>query len=350
MTDGFLTRLLGRRTAPAAPPAPPRPAEIDDLRCAHGQVADASCRLCGLACPHGAIEFAARGLGLDTTKCDGCGLCAAVCPTKAISVTPAVVVQREASGYAACQRLIEEGGRAVSPCLHAIGVEELLRAWLSGVRELRVARGDCAECSRGPRDLLDQAISGVNAMLASRSLPGLVLVELDARTWRLATAAMRRDLEVNPARRRFLKRIAQPEAASAVEPGPATAALPDNDAALFAFVPEIDESACVACDACVRICPTTTLTLLDDLATPAYRVSPASCTGCAMCRDVCEPKAIRIESWRAAPCREVALATRYCPVCRANYRVMAGEEKSELCRVCRKTQRHRLLHQVITDD
>jgi ferredoxin len=346
MTDGFLARLLGRRTAP---PAPPKPPEIDAVRCVHGQVADASCRRCGLACPHGAIEFAVRDLELDTAKCDGCGLCAAVCPTKAIGVTPAVVVQGDTSGYAACQRLIAEGGGAVSPCLHAIGVEELLRAWQSGVRELRVARGDCAECSRGPRDLFDQALSGVNALLASRSLPGLVLVELDARTWRLATAAMRHDLEVNPARRRFLKRIAQPEAASAVEPGPATAALPDNDAALFAFVPEIDESACVACDACVRICPTTALTLLDDLATPAYRVSPASCTGCAMCRDVCEPKAIRVESWRAAPRREVALATRYCPVCRANYRVMAGEERSELCRVCRKTQRHRLLHQVITD-
>ncbi|MDP1651324.1 MAG: 4Fe-4S dicluster domain-containing protein [Rhodocyclaceae bacterium] len=262
-----------------------------------------------------------------------------------------MLVLQKTSGYAACQRVVEEGGAAVSPCLHAIGVEELLRAWLAGARELRVARGQCAECPLGARDLFDQALSGVNALLASRALPGLALAELDARAWRLALAAARRNQEVDPARRRFLKRIAKPEAAPvAAEALPATAALPDGDMALFVFVPEIDESACVACDACVRICPTTALALLDDSATPAYTVSPSRCTGCAMCRDICEPKAIRVESWRAAPRRQVALATRYCPVCRASYHVLAAEGVSELCRVCRKTQRHRLLHQVVTDD
>jgi ferredoxin len=346
MTDGFLAGLFRRRiVAPA--PAPPT---IDGTRCVHGLVADASCRRCGLACPHGAIEFTSRDIELDATKCDGCGLCATACPARAVGVAPTVVIPRGPSGYAACQRVVGEGGRAVAPCLHAIGIEELLRACLAGARELRVARGQCAACPLGARDLFDQALSGVNALLASRALPGLVLAELDARAWRLALAAARSDQEVDHARRGFLTRVAKPTAVVIAEdPLPATAALPDDDAALFAFVPEIDEASCVACDACVRVCPTTALTLLDDPPAPAYAISPCLCTGCAMCRDVCNPKAIDIKAWRAAPRRRVALATRYCPVCRASYHALAGDEASELCWVCRKTQRHRLLHQVITD-
>ena len=50
--------------------------------CDHGCI---GCRLCMKKCPAGAITVKQFHAQIDYSKCDSCGICAAVCPTKAAS-------------------------------------------------------------------------------------------------------------------------------------------------------------------------------------------------------------------------------------------------------------------------
>ena len=53
-------------------------------RCVHALSATASCKACVDVCPEDAWLLDDEALGLDTERCDGCGLCAAACPERAI--------------------------------------------------------------------------------------------------------------------------------------------------------------------------------------------------------------------------------------------------------------------------
>lgn len=351
MADGTLIQLISRGQADS-PLAPPR---IDDDRCVHSLVADASCRRCKLACPCGAIEFSDLELTVDGAKCDGCGLCVPACPQRAI-VGHGSTASHGDTLFAACQHVAALGSEGVLPCLHSIGVDDLTRAWRAGVRKLCLAHGRCDGCARNGRERHFEAVAVVNALLESRELETVEVTELASADWRGALAAARRRRDVHPQRRRFLSAgltelvglVSPPAGESAVgRPARPTAMLPNKPAAVFVHVPEVDELACTACDACVRICPSGALDLVKQEDQAAYAIEPALCTGCAMCRDVCEPKAIRIARLCVSRQSAVRLSTCRCRACGAAWHAPGGEAKSELCRICQKTQRHRLLYQVV---
>ncbi|UCG12999.1 MAG: 4Fe-4S binding protein [Deltaproteobacteria bacterium] len=58
---------------------------IDLSKCTPCKTGKPSCYLCWLYCPDGTVG---RGMPveIDLTYCKGCGICAEVCPTKAISM------------------------------------------------------------------------------------------------------------------------------------------------------------------------------------------------------------------------------------------------------------------------
>ncbi len=57
------------------------------------------------------------------------------------------------------------------------------------------------------------------------------------------------------------------------------------------FLPQIDPSKCTGCELCVKLCPTQTLAMLDNIAIIA---NPQACNYTATCQEVCPTKAISL--------------------------------------------------------
>jgi len=72
-------------------------------------VACIACQLCVKKCPHGAIRMDDNLAVIDYTKCTNCGICAAVCPTKAIidevKVRPKALIGSRCEGKGRCKEV-----------------------------------------------------------------------------------------------------------------------------------------------------------------------------------------------------------------------------------------------------
>lgn len=292
----------------------------------------ADCAACVAACPAGALSLAGASLALVAARCTGCGHCAAACPEAALALpdaAPALLWRHEASACLAC-RHGAEAPPGLALCAQALGLEELAALWLSRLRVLLLASGDCTRCPEAPPAGLGLAsrLSRLNALLASRAL-----APLRTRPAPMGAAARHPpEGAQNPARRAFFAPFAAPFAAAAEtvtdpfpESGAKTAlarlqALPaaPGATALFAHAPRIDAGLCTGCDACVKLCPHAALILVkDEMSQPCYRVNPAACTGCGLCTDICDTGAMALdEPGEASP--EVRVYEFSCRSCRAS--------------------------------
>lgn len=349
--------------------------EIDAERCVHSVCADATCRACVDACPRGAWVFDDDALGLDTTACDGCGICVPACPTHSIWFAdprrPARRLERGALvAFAACAASGVKDGDGLIPCLHALGLGDLLALAKAGVRRLVAARGACETCPDGggsaPR--LAQTLETVNRLLESRGAPPMTLVHRDAAMWH-RHLTRDTDPETGPTvgRRNFFRLAAtkivaeasqvtrQPECPTVPSPGtllpPAPEATSEDrqalyPAPLYPYVPAIDAGRCTGCHACVRICPHQALTFQPEPL--AYRIDAANCTACGLCRDVCEADAVSIAALAPQTQSGVPLASARCHACGQPFNLPEGRlPENGLCRICGKTNHYGRLFQVL---
>lgn len=351
----WLSRSGGLKTLP--------PPEVDAARCVHGLAPAASCRRCADACPAQAWVVEEDSLGIDARRCDGCGICAAACPQRALAPIYGLVVAGETAAFAACQRVAPFGEIGVIPCLHGVGERALLDAYGRGVRRLHVVRRDCAECPRDGTHRLESNVAAANDVVGSRGLPSLDVRYDTLAQWRRARDATLETMAVRPERRRFLRTgiaealqcvVGEADMSRAQSPLP-TPELPGGSAeAIFLWAPEFDERRCIACDACVRICPTGALAEERTDDGLAYRVRAEFCTGCGLCRDVCENGAMVLNRCSRVARVRLELLSRRCRGCGVEYRQVATEATEPdgdtgLCRICRLTGGNRRLFQVITD-
>ncbi len=341
-------------------------ASVDAGRCVHARIATATCQACVAACPRRALSLDDDGLNLSEPDCDGCGLCMAACPTRAIDAPAGSPTRRSLAGrtvlMAACERAVPEDvdGRLV--CLHALSVTDLLRHWRNGERVWLISTADCIGCERGSGDGFATRVDNVNALLRARGEPPIQVKPLPPARWhRLREGS---DVPFRD-RRGFLGRLLWRPASALLEGHTGEDLAPDCPApgecltgqGPLPWAIRLDPLACVACDACVRVCPGKALSLdgvmpgIPDREGPSLRLAHTRCTGCGLCVDVCEPRAIEVRAWSLPVADRVALRESVCRVCGAPFRMPAMRtETPGICWVCMRNRPARRLYQVLVDD
>jgi ferredoxin len=331
--------------------------EVYAERCVHARAEVASCERCLEACPSLAWELYEDQMAIDPQRCDGCGLCAAVCPEGAVYRPHETALGRRGSqlqAFVCCAKANLEATAATLPCVHALGLEQLARWHAQGVRRVVVCTSACSHCPRGAGESLLTRTALLNRVLSQRDAPPLVVETLAGGPWQAAFAdALPEDDTPRLSRRGFLSRVfgaAADRASAAGEgrqwrppgtylPGPAS-----PRAALYA--PSIDPARCNGCDACVRVCPHGALALAQH--GDAYLIEADACTGCGLCVDLCDRQAMRVTRAGSPAASRLPLATGRCRSCGAEYHKPAAKGRSEpLCHVCRRVNHRRGLFQVL---
>jgi len=332
--------------------------EVQAERCVHSQLEQAGCSACLKACPRGAWVMDEDMLGIDPDRCDGCDLCVPACPQGAIQTRFAPVVKQTEKGdmaFALCERAGVSGAKeGLMPCVHAIGMGDLLKLQRLGVSYLFTASGNCDTCERGGAQRLAATLNKVNRLLSQRGMPILHYRGMAPQKWLRLLITVSDPAQSRAMSRRALFRGALNETARRTQelleaevrefraPGEL---LPDSGTdAVLPFVPVIDISRCNGCDACGRLCPQQAIELEED--GHAYGIEAARCTGCGVCRDVCERQAVQVRPMALAVQTRIPLYTYRCRACGAGYHV-PEKEAEPLCRICRQTNHHARLYQVL---
>ncbi len=337
--------------------------EIVAERCVHSLMEQASCRSCVDVCPSGAWALEDDCLGIDPEKCDNCGLCAAVCTEGALLHQHEPLTgewKNRRLALIACDRqsLLADEPRGVIPCLHSLGLRDVLALYRRGYRTLCISSADCDCCSRGAAQRLEGRIADVNGWLERLGLENIWLRRLDAGKW----LRISRTIEQPPvagafSRRRFLGRAISEVIDKAIETqtlleheqtpfeAPAEMLALDEGSACFPFTPVIDIERCSACHACAALCPHQAL-IRENAESPAYRIDAWKCSGCRLCVDVCRDSAIEVHVWSVARRKRIPLVAHRCRSCGATcYRTRPTH--AERCPVCEATAGENQLFQVL---
>jgi NAD-dependent dihydropyrimidine dehydrogenase PreA subunit len=335
-------------------------------RCVHSLIEQSTCRSCIDACPNGAWVINDEMLGIDQSLCDGCDLCVPACPESAIvqRFRPAVrETPRGNLALACCERArISGDGIPRMPCLHAIGTSDLLEMAGEQVRYLITSTGDCSGCPRGKVQRLQDRLDAVNALLSNRSSPVIAQVAWDAEGWLAIWHQVETQKREKPLSRRGFFRVAVAAPTHHVEAlveraegrfTPPGRLLPRRSPTDWTpFAPVIDPTKCDGCDACARLCPHAAIRIeIEAGRAEAYAIIADDCTGCRLCRDVCDKEALTLQSWGPVKQERVPLSSYRCRSCGVNYHLPTvdgiGDRVSELCPICTRTGHHGRLFQVL---
>ena len=294
-------------------------------RCVHTQLTQASCRACVDACPVKAWVMDDESLGIDIEACDDCGLCASACPQGAIISNPVfpVLSENRKSALFACEKARVNGKDGIIPCLHTLGLQELLRLYRSGTRRFSVATGDCESCARNGALHFPDLLEKLNGLLESRNLATITLQFADQEQWNKESQTSSGPVL---SRRAFFRKAAASsitvgmdiaglnEEREFIPPGHILPRTRQND--VVPFTPRIDPTKCNGCHACASLCPQGAIALLsNEDSSLHYQLDAECCTGCVVCVDVCNQNAVSIDLWRSQDQFMLPLTAHQCRAC-----------------------------------
>ncbi len=333
--------------------------EIDPDRCVYADFEGSSCQACVDACPGGAWVLSDESLGLDTQACDGCGLCVPACPPGALHIEFPWVIRHfggKALALFACEHSGLDSGLGVMPCIHALGLRQLMVLHTSGISSLLIAEGDCDNCSLGCNERLADRIDQLNRLLSQRNLAPMKLLSYSNAVWKRihaqeeviskGTKLQRRAFLGGAASSENLQQqllVLDPLNRTECQTIPPGSLLPEQEADhhyLWPWTPQLDPASCNGCNACIQLCPTEALTLVSEEAGSHYQVQARHCTGCNICADVCTESAIHPAAWEAMSMATIPLIEKLCSSCGNPFHLPEAnpEVDESRCPVCNKHQ------------
>ncbi len=325
--------------------------EIQAERCVHSQFATASCDACVDVCPHDAWVLDEEQLGINTERCNGCGLCHAACPESALlleQAPPLREYEHKRLLFLACQHSGQKGHSIA--CLHALSDTQLLSYYEVGYRHWLQSACDCQGCENAPdsSQQLSPRLARLNQLLSSRELKPIQLFQLTTEAWQAYfDKSHSSNLSPSLSRRNFLKQAAlalekQVENETGNTPN-LSIFTDDKKGGLYLYVPKFKDN-CSACDACLKLCPHEVISLDKDQ--QRYSIAAEHCTACGLCVDVCTDKAIEISHLSPSD-QDLRLEFHTCQRCGVPYHYLSAAQGNETyCQICSQTQGRQTLFSV----
>jgi len=317
----------------------PRYFDYNPSICAHSRSKITGCTACIDVCATGAIISKGEGVSVDPFLCQGCGSCATLCPSGAMSYAyprPANAIDRTRAMLAsndACvvllyteshETLVNES--QLSPDILTLEVEEVsafgVDFWLSmlaGAACRVVLLSDASERDPNRQTLLGQMALlhellqglGINeeavTLVGSETIRDSQLLAnsaLDPEHWKNSSlkTLQAADFATHNDKRQTI-RLALDALSEQINPLNACVSL--QSGAPFGHV-QVDKQACTLCMSCVSSCPAKAL--LDGQDTPALRFVEANCLQCGLCEAACPESAITLTpqyTWDSISARQI---------------------------------------------
>lgn len=332
--------------------------QIDGERCVHSHIETASCQACVDICPQQAWILSDESLDIRIEACDGCGLCAPACTEGAILHEHEPVLRQYKQhilAFIACEKTTVEN----MPCVHALGLSDIVQMYRHQVRGLIITTGECETCPRFTKFNIYDVVENINQLLKQRQLMPLLLRQFPLATWLKEKAKTEQSQGESVNRRAFFRQSLQSAARETMKAKgwltenfkPPASLLPEpeqNEALIYPYVVQIDTQYCTGCDACIHTCPHQALTI--DLDAAQYIIHPQQCTGCRICVDICHVSAIQLEQWQTAQVTHLDLVAAKCRRCGAPFHYPeSNQAQTDICPICRQVNHHRQLFQVYKD-
>ncbi|NHZ73832.1 MAG: 4Fe-4S dicluster domain-containing protein [Nitrospirae bacterium] len=278
--------------------------------------------MCQSACPERAIETVDGSVRVDPSKCNGCMLCVAACPTETLQSPRGDFLQvleelsESNEPVLGCSSQESARGHGRVECLGQLGMEHwiALRVFVRGT--LIVNATACSSCPRrAALEPVRQEVESVARLQLGEGAADLRMMEDPRGVEYRPTVGDRRwlfrSLERRIARRLSdsLDRRPTTESAGAVKTCPertrflaaALERLPSDwrDAAKRACLPRIRlTETCNDCGRCASICPTGALAKKIQGGERSLATTPTRCNACGICVSFCSRNGIEVEPGR----------------------------------------------------